>query len=731
MQGSSDTTSSREKPHSLRPEVLDKHPVLDGQAILDERVVEKTFLNNTSVTEDTFQKNASYLSGLVEGRVLIVTYYSQNSPITDIQSTPADLTMQPKDDTHISWTEIRNFELRMSSEMNFEYQDTEVTSNLTSEGIVLPGFVPRIGDFFLYEVRNGKIGVFTISQIARLALGQETYHKINFTMEEYLDATKRDRLRKQSTVWYFDKTKFLVGNHAYLNTEGYIQQKDLQHIRREIIGNYMDRFYSQEFSSFVNPEGIFDPYVVEFWNKKIGIEDCRQRPVQLLIKVQNYHKTIWSVLTMNPIKNLKNVCKDYSTSTMVSTYWGANITALLGHKFITVGDEPRHDCGVSFDGDTPVAPSSSVLPRFHGTQFDDAIRNRAEKMWDVQRHAFYGEHLPHRQCAPHQHPLQHPDNCGYPDHHVCEHECHPHGHHCHSRPPYPIVSTDDLFNIWLRLTHRKTPKQGYPLPPEDYAKFRGYVLWYRQNHPGTLSAHELEVNFREKFRLGATAHLTPGDQDKLKRYIREYRSHYLPVLNDREIEFYWRKQMEIALEVKLSDDQKEVLKQIQELYRREHGKIPSDEYREIPYRGVPFTPEEMQRVRKVHEHIDFNSEHSGSLDEFPPVFIEQHPRPYHHLHCHSVCHDKCGAHVCEKDKNKTQEESPTYALSSAFYLGSMAMDPFEYLLYRVITNQEFQVADVVDAVSSYLDWDNELAFYRHLFAIYLIDKALYWLRFHS
>lgn len=695
---------------------------------MDEKVVEKTFLNNTSVTEDTFQQNASYLSGLVEGRILIVTYYSQNSPITDIQSTSADLTMKPKDDTHISWTEIRQFEMRLSSEMNFEFQDTEITSNFTGEAVVLPGFSPRIGDFFLYEVRNGKIGVFSISQTARLALGQETYHKINFTMEQYLDATMRDRLRKQSTVWYFDKTKFLCGNHAYLNTEGYIQQKDLQHIRREIIVDYMNRFYDQEFSSFMNPEGIFDPYVVEYWNKKIGIEDCRQRPIQLLIEVQNYHKTIWSVLTMNPIKNLKNVQKDYSTTTMVSTYWGANITALLGHQFITVGDEPRHDCGVSVFGDTVVAPSSSVIPKFHGTQFDEAIKDRAERIWDIGRHAFYGEHLPHRQCAPHQHPLQHPDDCGYPDHHECEHQCHD-GHYKH-HPPYPIMSTDDLFNVWLQLTHHKVPKQGHPLPPEEYAKFRGYVLWYRENHPGTLSAHELEVNFREKNHLSKVAHLTPGDQERLKKYIREYRSHYPPVLNDREIEFYWRKHMNIALDVQLSEDQDKILKKIQEDYRREHGKVPSDEYKEIPYRGVPFTLEEVSHVRRVHGHFDFSPhEEFEEMGSIPHIFV-QHPRPYHHLHCHSVCHDKCGSHVCEKDKI-TQEETPTYALSSSFYLGSMAMDPFEYLLYRVITNQEFKVADVVDAVSSYLEWDNELAFYRHLFAIYLIDKALYWLRYHS
>ena len=48
MQGSLDTASSREKPTSLRPELNDKLPALDGHTINDERVVKDTFVNDTS-----------------------------------------------------------------------------------------------------------------------------------------------------------------------------------------------------------------------------------------------------------------------------------------------------------------------------------------------------------------------------------------------------------------------------------------------------------------------------------------------------------------------------------------------------------------------------------------------------------------------------------------------------------------------------------------------------------
>jgi hypothetical protein len=85
--------------------------------------------------------------------------------------------------------------------------------------------------------------------------------------------------------------------------------------------------------------------------------------------------------------------------------------------------------------------------------------------------------------------------------------------------------------------------------------------------------------------------------------------------------------------------------------------------------------------------------------------------------------------VCKKPK--PVEDYPTYGLSKEFYLGSVVMDPFERILYDTITNQEVRPHQVLDAISRYLEWSDADAFYRHLFSLYLIDKALYWLRFHS
>lgn len=674
--------------------------------------------------EDTFQQNKSYLSGLPEGRIIIVTYYSQNAPITDVQSTPVELTTKTKDDVHISWTEIRNFEIRLSGEFNYEFQDTEVTSKFTGEGLVLPGFIPRIGDLFLYQVRNQKIGIFTVSNIARLALGQETYHRINFTMEQYLDADMRDRLRRQSTVWYFDKTKFLVGNNAFISTQGWIQQKELKHIRKEVIVNYMDRFYDKEFSSFMRPDGIFDPYVVEYWNKKISISDCRLRPIQLLAAIQSFHKTIWSALTMNPIKNLKNVEKEYSTDTLVSTFWGVNITSLLGHRFLTIKGEPSHHMGNAYigkDGKDLVAPSSSMLPQFHGNQFEGIIKEHAEKAWAISRHAFYGACDPHRQGTPHCHVGEHLDDCNPHECHVCS------AHDLHGHPPYPIMSDKELYEVWKKMHYRcHDPYHTYNRN-EEAAKFRGYVLWYRENHPGTLSRYELERDWRKKMHLPPNGKLNEKEQLNLKEHIQHYRSHFLTVWNDRQIEWMWREKENISPSCELTSEQIHHCKETIHEYRKNHGQVPEEDRTSLPPIGTPYDHPETIPPASLHPRHDHRQSHGAHV---PDVFIPSHKEPSHGCHHH----DDPNCHICSNDTGSSSSSAgdvPTYVLSNAFYSGSLAMDPFEYLLYRVLTNQEFQVSDILDAVSTYLDWDDEVAFYRHLLGLYLIDKALYWLRFHS
>lgn len=938
--------------------------MLDEQALIQDRVAQQTFLNNTAVNDDNFKNELSLIAGYPEGSIVLVTYYSRNSPLTDVRSDIVDILTPAKDDVHVDLTEIRNFELRISGDFNFEFLADVNRSKLSGEAITFAGFVPRIGDFFLYQLRNSKIGVFYITDIQRLAIGQDTYHKINFNLAMYLTPDGRDRLRHQTTSQlYFDKTKFLAGNHALLTSQGYIEQKDLRHIRKEIIQNYTDRFYTTDKSSFIRPDGLYDPYVVEYWNKKVDYLDSPVRPVQLFIAVQNYKKTIWAALTNNPIKNLRNLAYAWDKKQFQSTFWGVNITSLLRSDYIAVGDEKGSLLYPTIN-DYGLPELWDPLPFIHSDRWDASLRDKAKALqqnW-IRVFAFFNpdnpggtpeqtctlytsdpkkyfkEHkfpvdeklcskCPHKDTCPtrchllklqppkpHHHKPINPFKAPYPIHtkaelaliwkklrHIpdrlelteeqeidlekyiswyytrysgtlskyeLEHSwrvkhdiadgvelteeqiikiqeyvdwyrrSYPkvcsdveleimwrtymgiglsrpiledekiqlqiyidkyrrfHGYmridditnkddsipnpaylflddlpalyyddprkfphpgiddsppkpirpnpplH-RSGPPYPILSNDELANVWRKM-HDLEP--DCPLTDNQLLQIKGYILWYRETYPGTLSALELEQEWREQNKLCCPV-LSPDQSIALKEYIKSYRSKFLPVLADREIELLWRARFGIELNVELNPKQLCGLKKEIAKYRFHHGYVPKDRdvsdmaeigsaYSAEEFEllgnttGVKVTPDDAVSGTEGDMTEDVEEEEKEDLNL--PTFYYPPIRGYHL--CPNFCHILCNSPVDTSTSNKTTEtkdEGPSYALSKEFYFGNPNMDPFEKLLYDTLTNKEVRPDKILEAVSCYLDWDDEEAFYRHLFSLYLIDRALYWLRYHS
>jgi len=614
MQGSLDIASSREKPVSLRPELNDKLPALDGHAITDERVVKNTFINDDSTFDDNYWDTRSQIVGLIEGRVITVTYFSQNRPVADTQSHVVDLTSTTKDDVHVSWTQIRNFEIRMTSEFNYEYDADSNITKTSGEAAVFPRFIPHIGDIFLYEMTNNRIGLFYISSVEALSMAQDSYHKIKFTIQQFITAEDRDRLGRQSTVIaYFDKLKYVAGNTAFLTTANYGYKKDLKHIRTEIIEDYIERFYSNEYSSFMRKDDVYDPYVVEYWNKKVSIMDTvsKIRPIQLLVGLDNYKKTLFAILTNNPIKNLDNVEKITTIKRFNSSFWGANITALLGHEYVSVkGEINTYDETLINKNGNPIFYDPTTvyyqqLPR----EIADA---RIDRFFHESR-AWFTDKM-------------------FPDTHF---------KHNWYTGPYPIRSDAELEHIW-RTIHGYKDDDYLSEASRHYCA--GYIQWYREAYPGTLSDIELTKLWNKEHKRPEDAEVSGADAEALKSYIASYRSKFSSITTADTI---------------------------------------LDRDGNLPWLYYPF-------YRRSHPtHI---------TDTVPSM----------------------------------DEDDLCYGLSAAFYKGDTEnMSPFEQQVYLAVTNQEISISVIVDLVKEYKSWDDDDAFYKHLISIYLIDKALFWLMYHS
>lgn len=756
--GSSPTPSRRERVKTLHAEVQDTHPVLDNQAIMDESGVRATFLNNTSIDSDRFDNELTAVAGFPEGRIITVTYFSRNYPFLDVHTHVADINADMKDDVHLSWTQIRNFELRLPNEISIEYDKDSNLTNVSGEALVFAGFEPIINDAFFYKMRNGKIGVFLVTGLERTGIGHDTYHRITFSLNGWLDANTRTQFQRQSsTIVYFDKQKFITGNHALLSTEGYIQQNELKQLRKEIVQNYVDRFYDNTYSSFIRPDDIYDPYVVEYWNKKIGFTDCTIRPTQLLISMHGFTKTIWNVLTDGPIKLVQNIDKTYSIVTRAHRSMDTHFTSLIDKNYIAIGKDMQGVTATSNGTNVDATDESQdwndpFIPYYEYNRYAGKLKSYHDKIWDKMRLRFYGDEFPFRQCPPSVHytsdPHWAPEDCTKCGNKKCKFSQHKPEYvdHLgeHLKPPFPIRSSDELVTIWRRINRIS---ETTTLTTDQEAQARGYILWYRETYPGTLSRKELEIEWREDASIEDARDLTEEEEAALIEYIKSYRSQYLPVLTDREIEIVWRTLHAAGYNTDLTDEQ---LVQVQDeikRYRDLHGDVPDDGYdRPVVLLGRPLTAYEVEHAGAVmYDHPilgsmtlrDYHLAATGNspvptdplpADYMPTIYI---PQVRGYRYCPSMCSYLCDSKNYGSSSSKVTALSKTYALSPEFYLGSSAMSPFEKLVYDAITQKEINIQAVIETVKLYLTWSDEDAFYYHLFSIFLIDYALYWLKYHS
>lgn len=466
-QGSSTQTSSRTDPDSLRPEISSsKNLVVDNTAITSERALIDTFVPQTAVNTDLFKNELSMLAGYPEGRVLEVTYFYQVHALTNIRSMNVERVTLDTDWTHYSFVQIRNFELRSQDQLEYEYNNDTNISSLKGTALTFAGFEPYINDMFIYKLRNEKIGLFVVNSVQRTAIGNDTYHKISFDLVDYLNDTIAKKLADcTKQIYYFDKTKFTVGNQALLTTEGYGQKNDLSALKKEVVNNFMSQYYTTELNSFVRPDGVYDPYVVEYWNKKVNFDECATRPTQLLVSQHAYSRSIWGILTGVPLRKIELLANRYAVFPKRYATWDTNVNALVDRRVLYL------DCDLDFEISSNnlrrfMSSTTSAIPYFDYPNFSltSHLQFLHKKYYHDNPHApDDGQCIHHLGENPHHHHHQLPPDC-QPDHgeppldpdYSYPGEDHDHCHHPHPDRPWPPMD----------------PPHGYdyppPPPPFDY-----------------------------------------------------------------------------------------------------------------------------------------------------------------------------------------------------------------------------------------------------------------------
>lgn len=311
------------------------------QTDITKRVSENTYVKNTlnnqnAINYDYNQETIKMLLTELDGGSMIVQYFHQELPPTDEYAGPIDVS-QVLHDVHKAYLQINDFELLIQDSFQFDYNTDEDKARISGTAICFPYFNPKVGDLFLYEIEPRKIGLFKVSsKPTRLSIRTLSAHSFNFELISYPNKAELDKLDKSvREVAWFNKTRFLVNHGALLTADENILLKDIDKLSNLLKIHYMDAYFDSDiYCSLCRPDGIYDPYVVEFMNKIVSPGDFPRYPVQLVPSPKYYNNSIWAKLLNPDMVPWELYFGYYTTEKQRYTYRSANINALINKDYI-------------------------------------------------------------------------------------------------------------------------------------------------------------------------------------------------------------------------------------------------------------------------------------------------------------------------------------------------------------------------------------------------------------
>ena len=185
--------------------------------------ISDTFTTKTAVNNTRYSDIAGMLALYPEGSPIIVTYYHKIVSEIDVRSGVTDLSPH-SNSVHKDYTKILQFEMRMIGQLESNFEEVDNGFAITGEAIVYPGFIPHIGDEFLLDVGDGKIGEFKLTNVIPTTYRQGRCHKVSFEIIGYLEPSDLATLESgvRETV-YFEKNSYVGDGWTEIELRKYMK----------------------------------------------------------------------------------------------------------------------------------------------------------------------------------------------------------------------------------------------------------------------------------------------------------------------------------------------------------------------------------------------------------------------------------------------------------------------------------------------------------------------------
>lgn len=220
----------------------------------------------------------------IGGSAIVGTYYSQLISVDD------DLSGHQENRHAVlqQFRRISNFETRVQDDVNFEQEDESRRYDGSLTVVTYPtGLIPNVGDAYIILNLVQENIMFQVNQVQRNSAYKSACYTLTLSPVAYEVTRHQDLDSKVIRDDVFVKDFMSYGESPVINKGEFESLVELANLRRMLIVDYMQRFYSHRFTTFImpgQPVPTYDPFLTNFVRKTWRFDDHA-----LVHKLVSYH----------------------------------------------------------------------------------------------------------------------------------------------------------------------------------------------------------------------------------------------------------------------------------------------------------------------------------------------------------------------------------------------------------------------------------------------------------
>ena len=208
----------------------------------------------------------------IEGYPWNVEYYHQSLGADDAPQ-PLGLSVDP---TLQQYHLIRDFEIRVTDPLTYDFNKERRSERLEGSGYVYPGtIVPIRGDMFIADVGDGQVAVFTMLDVTPMSYLSEKCYQVAYrmvaTLTDQYEANLESKVVKTS---HYVKDFLIHGKNPVLSTDTVNRKQRLDNHGHHLLEMFNREFIDPKTRHLGIPsqdEPTFDAFVAGFMQRFINV----------------------------------------------------------------------------------------------------------------------------------------------------------------------------------------------------------------------------------------------------------------------------------------------------------------------------------------------------------------------------------------------------------------------------------------------------------------------------